>query len=52
MKFQMCIRDRRRGQTEREKNNLQHIPVPVMAGRTADLSASDESSGDLRLVLS
>ena len=34
------------------KNNLQHIPVPVMAGRTADLSASDESSGDLRLVLS
>ena len=36
----------------KRKNNLQHIPVPVMAGRTADLSASDESSGDLRLVLS
>ena len=36
----------------KRKNNLQHIPVPVMAGRTADLSASDESSWDLRLVLS
>ena len=36
----------------KRKNNLQHIPVPVVTGRTADLSASDESSWDLRLVLS